>query len=195
MPTPTDLDAVVADDVKAYFGIPLTDTSKDTQITATLPLIASFIREYCRQDFLPISRTEYPDIEHSEGKFLTDFRPVVSVTSLTENDIALTEGTDFSVRNATGTVEKIKDEQNVFSDANGFGYWSSKPKKVKIIYVGGETAPADVIMVMYEMVGIRTGLKTRTFSDNDGVETVLTLTSMPAELKEVLDRHQYYRGL
>lgn len=188
------LSNITANEVKAYHGISASDTSKDARIAVMLPLAVEWITNYCRQDFESKSRVEYPYIENRMNCFYTDYRPVASVTSVIENSITLTENTDFYVHKSTGKIERVINSSGVIlDDRSYFGFWSTTPRSVVITYTGGEALPKDVVMVFYELVGVWAQLKTKTYVTGDGVEAVVTLTSLPDNLMQVLDRHKYYR--
>ena len=44
-------------------------------------------------------------------------------------------------------------------------------------------------MVFYEKIGVRSGIKQKTYIDNQGIEQVVILKQISPELKGILDRH------
>jgi hypothetical protein len=191
----TSLNAISTAEVKAYHGY--TGTDKDSIIDVIRPLVADFIESYCRHDFLQQARTnEKPVIPQFRNAFYLKYYPIDlgQTFTLTEDGQTLTRNTDYFVDADTGRVEKIKDLDNIFQSADYVGYWSTTRDGVVVTaYTGGvDLANAqDVVMVFYEIVGIRAGIKKRTFTNNEGVENVVFLNSAPKELLKILDRYKH----
>ena len=180
------------DDVKKYHGVKLTDTSHDTQLTTIRPLVEGYIIDYCRHDFEQIVRTdESPIIEDFQNRFYLQFRPLLLTPfTLKVDGIELTQDTDYFVDEKTGMVEKLRGT-DIRSDSGA--NWSIKRRIIKVTYTGGVALPVAVKMVFFELVGILSHIKTKTFIDNEGVEQAVTLTSVPADFLLVLDRHKQQR--
>jgi hypothetical protein len=188
------LSDITVSDVKAYYGI--SDTTKDSVITVMLPLVVSYIQEYCRHDFNQTTRTaEKPVIDDRTKDFYLKYRPVSSSATftLTVNSVALTRNTDFFVDWDTGRVRKLSATRSGEEDIGFFGYWTTEPEAISVTYTGGETLTADVKQVFFEIVGIYAGLKVRTYVDNQGVEATSSINSVPQILLDVLDRHKWQR--
>ena len=186
------LDNITTAEVKAYHGI--TGTDKDSRIDVIRPLVSSIIKNYCRHDFESKSRSEYPYIEPNRDKFYTLYRPISSVTSLVVDGTTYTEDTDYYVYKETGMIEKLK-ATNVFVDNTDYGYWTTEKNKILITYIGGEALTADVVLVFYELCGIYAQLKTKTFINEEGIQAAVTMTSLPKEIMDVLERHKWQRVL
>lgn len=190
MAEPTTLATITKTEVKAYFDISNTDF--DTVIDAHLPGVRAFVTEYCRHDFLSTTRTsEKPYVKQFDTEFYLNYYPVASITSLTEDGVALTLDTDYYVDLATGKVEKIAGYEITNPDRGDLGYWTSERDAIIVTYVGGHALTDDVTMAVKEMVGIDCGLKRRTFTDNEGIERVATLSAYPKHIMAILDRHRY----
>lgn len=189
------LNEITTNEVKAYHGVASSDTEKDAQIDVIRPLVADFIEQYCRHDFQSIARAnEKPVVEARMNSFYLKYRPVASIATLVEDGETLTEDTDFFVDKDIGRVEKIRDKL-IFTRRGEFGYWSTGPNAIVVNYVGGEalSTAQDIVMVFYEWVGILAYLKTKTFITNEGIEGVVTLTSLPPHLIAILERHKWAR--
>lgn len=183
MALPSTLDAVTAANVTLYLGL-ASDVTRDAKITELLPIFVSQVKSYCRHDFESKSRvSEYPVIDKSTNVFFTKFRPVTSISSLSENGIALMENTDYWVNNDTGAVKNLR------------GLWTVDPKKIVISYTGGIALNTvyEVLQPLYEIVGIALGLKTRTYITGEGVEGAVSINSLPEAMLTILDRHQLCR--
>ncbi|MEO0206589.1 MAG: hypothetical protein ABIL22_07950 [candidate division WOR-3 bacterium] len=182
-------DTITKDQVKAYFGY--TQTDKDSRITVIMPMAAAFIKEYCRHDFeSKLRENEYPEIDPCSEYFFLKYRPVSTIVSLTENGIALTENTDFYVRKGSGRVERIG---GLHSTTGHDCLWDSSPNAICVNYIGGEVLTQDVIQVFFEIVGIFSGLRTRGYVTNEGVEAVINMSSVPPDLLSILDLHKHVR--
>lgn len=181
--------------VKNYLGVDPDNTSSDKQIIAVMAQVEAYIKKTCHHDFTVAIRSESPRISNTEySNFFLKYRPVddgYGVT-LTENGTALVEGTDFYVYKDIGEVTKTK-EFSYTGDYATLGYWSSKPGAIQVTYKAGQALTHDVLQVYYELVGIRCGLKTRTYIDNSGIQQAVTLNSLPAELKMILDQNTWVR--
>lgn len=187
---------IVKADVKAYFGVATSDTSKDAQIDLLLPIVTARIREYCRHDFEVVTVTnEEPKVMENADTFFVTKRPVVTLTSITENGIALVEGTDFVLYKDEGRFVRCSSYMNnIFSRPYG-GVWDSTQGAVIVSYTGGEALTFDVVQVFYEMVGIYCGLRTRAYITNAGIENVVQLNDVPKEFYAILELHKKARTL
>ena len=181
------------DDVKNYHGVLLADASHDTQITTIRPLVDSYILNYVRHDIEQIVRTdESPIIMKFQSRFYLRFRPVLLTPfTLKIDGTELTQDTDYFVNERTGMVEKIQSTNDIRTNATSF--WTTTRRQIKVTYTGGEALPDDVKMVFFELVGILSHIKTKTFIDNEGVEQSVTLTSIPPDFLLILDRHKQQR--
>ncbi len=188
------LDSITTADVKAYHGI--TGTDKDGVIAVHLPLVADEIQKYCKHDFLSQSREEKPLIEKLTDRFYLHNRPIASITSIVEGGLTLIEDDDFYVDKGTGLVEKITDLSDITRGQTSKGHWSRVRNDIVVTYVGGVdlTGAQDVVKAFYIMVGIGAGLMKRTFVDNEGVEAVVFINTVPKDIKTILDRyvHRWY---
>ena len=60
---------------------------------------------------------------------------------------------------------------------------------IEVDYTGGIQAPASVVVTIYEIVGIMVGLKERTYINNQGVEGVAQINSVPKNLLEKINTY------
>lgn len=193
MSLPINFEAITKADVKAYFGY--TETGKDGQIDIMLPIAASRIREYCRNDFNQVQRTdELPKVMPNSDTFFVDFRPITTLDYVKEDGVALVEGTDFVCYKDEGRFVKCQEISENFTRPYG-GTWLSQLGKIKVKYTGGDLLTWDVVQVFYETVGIFTGIRTRAYINNAGVENVVSLNNLPPEFLAILDLHKKARKL
>ena len=182
------LASVSAVSVKAYYDI--TSSDYDNLINAHLLGARSFVEEYCRDDFQIIARVnEKPLVDRRSSVFYLKYYPVTSITSLVEDGTTLVEDTDYYVDKTTGRVEKLT-QSSILNPDRELCYWNTERNSIVVNYIGGTQLTDDVISVVKELAGIRAGIKKRTYTDNEGIERVATLTSLPKEILDILSRHR-----
>ena len=89
-------------------------------------------------------------------------------------------------------MEKITAQNDITINQACPVYWSTVRNTIVITYIGGVDLATvqDVVMAFYEIVGILTGIKTRTYITNDGEESVTTsIGSMPKYVMLILNKH------
>jgi hypothetical protein len=191
----TKLSDITINDVKAYYGILPADTTYDLKLTALLPMVCDNVKNYCRHDFESKARSnEKPMVFAEQYQIYAKYRPIdrTVVPVVTENGLTLTLNTDYAINYDIGKFERLGAAQNIFSQ-RVYGAWSTTPDGIILSYTGGEALTSDVLMAVYEMCGIYAYMKTKTYVNNQGVEAAVTLTSIPADLMLLLDRHKWYR--
>jgi len=176
-------------DVKNYYNIPSTDTSHDSQLTIIIAMAIDIVKEYCNNDFEIKARVDRPSIVPLRYSFMLNYYPVASIESLTEENITLIEDSDFYVHKEYGKVDKKTASSSILTESSG-GCWSTDSNAIEVNYTAGEALTQDVVMVIYEIVGIRAGIKKRTYTDNEGVEATVVLNSIPEKLLNILNKHK-----
>ena len=186
------LDDITVDSIKIFHGLKLSDTGYDDVIAAQLRGVISYVKFYCGHDFLQIARIdESPYILPNERHFYLKYYPIVSIQSLTETNLSLVENTDFYCDYDAGRVEKIDIPMNVLNpDRFTSAYWSIVRQDIKISYTGGVALDDSVISVVKEITGVRSGIKKRTWTDNEGIEKVATLNSISSMWTDILDQYR-----
>lgn len=165
--------------VKEYYNIPVTDTKRDAYIAEMLQKAIDEVCSYCKHDFESKARVnEVVIVEEYSNKAFLQYRPVASVSAVVEDTDTLISGTDYYTHLNIGMVEKLN------------GEWNSIPGKLVVSYVGGVALNQDVVQVVMELIGIYAGLKVRTYVTNEGIETSVTITSMPKDLEKRLDLYR-----
>jgi len=184
----TKLDDITIADVKSYFNY--TDTNRDTQLTNILPMTRDLIKGYCNNDFESKTRTaEKPYILPERLEFYLKYRPVVSITSLTEGGTALVQDTDYYCELDTGRVEKLQaTNTTTIYDVNR--YWSTVRNTVVVTYTAGQVPTYDVVLAFYEVAGIYTEINQKVFTDIEGTEHATAYDKIPQEIKDILNRYK-----
>jgi hypothetical protein len=180
----TKLSDVTAADVNSYLGLSA-DVARDARVTAQLPLFTSQIMAYCRHDFESKARSnEKPIIDKETSDLFTRYRPIATLTSVVEDGVTLVENDDYVADYDTGLIRKWDGS-----------LWSQEPKVIVLNYTGGVTLASawEVLQVLYELIALALGLKTRTYINGEGVEGTVTLTALPPELLIILERHKQCR--
>jgi hypothetical protein len=144
---------------------------------------------------------ESPRIYFGNTSFFTRFKPITKINAVYEDLFPLTENVDYLVYHKTGEIRKLSNYLfAVFSTYGGsnyyytnFNYWMAYPGKIQISYDTGESVPADLIYAAMEIIGIRAGLKTRTYVNNEGVSQAVLMTEIPKEIYRILRMHRKVR--
>lgn len=188
MSLPTKFSDITIDMVKAYFGE--TDNSKDARLTVLLPIVKDRIISYCNNPFEILDiPAEKILIENCKNIFFSKERPIIQINSLTINDVVQVENVDYIVEKSTGKFKFLGHLGNYFLN----NLWGNFNENIVLNYRAGEELTMDVVQVFYEYVGIFTGLRTRSYITNTGIEAVVSLNDVPAEFKAVLDLHTRMR--
>jgi len=120
-----------ASDVEARTGIALTDgaTSYGLDVSELLDRAKAFAESYCHRSFDEAEVTE----EHDGGVVIGISRPpIVSVSSLTYNGVALAENDDFYIYPFYIYIEGAR-----LRDLESRAPFERDPKAISITYIGG----------------------------------------------------------
>jgi hypothetical protein len=153
-------DLVTLDVVKDELGI--SDNSKNTTLQRYITAASAMVAQYCNRVF-PVetltdeiwaARDPWPRIINGGLPSLQLSRwPLVSVTSVTENGVALVQDTDFAVAAAAGQLIRL--------DVNGYPRkWPIYPLVV-VYRAGFDPIPVDVEDAVCRMVTRRYASKGR----------------------------------
>jgi hypothetical protein len=165
--------------VKEYYNIPAIDTKRDAYIAVMLQKAIDEVCSYCKHDFESKARdNEVVIVGEFSSKAFLQYRPVASVSAVVEDGDTLIAGTDYYTHLNIGIVQKL------------CGDWNSIPGRLVVSYIGGIALNQDVVQIVMELVGIYAGLKVRTYVTNEGIETSVTVTSMPKDLEKRLDLYR-----
>jgi hypothetical protein len=134
-----------------------------------------------------------------QASFFTKYRPVSNVVIYEDTQLR-TENVDYIVFHKTGEIRKLINYMFAIYPTYGnnfyyvnYSYWNSFPGKIQISYDTGEAPPADLIYCALEIIGIRAGLKTRTYVNNEGVSQSVLMTEIPKEIYRQLRLHRKVR--
>ena len=138
--------------LKTYLKID--DTSHDTQLEQLINSVSTLMLREIDRDLVYTTYTdEYLDGSGEEELYLPEW-PIVEITSITENDISLTEGEeeDYTVYAAQGYLRKVS------------GKWAAGRRNIKITYKAGywvasevegvDEMPKDLQLACMKQVGI-----------------------------------------
>ena len=179
------MDYAVLSEIKTQLGIASTDTGRDAKLSLFIAAVTDLIDTYCGRNFLLntiTNETVYVPDRYTE-KIFTKYFPIISVQSILENDVPLTENIHFFAY--PGWIEKATYTPDFTA------YWNSIPKKVVVSYTAGyASVPAAIKQVANEWVAILAMEKTKTFTTDEGIEKTVLLTSMPEYVKEILNMHR-----
>ena len=183
---------------KAYAGIASTDTTRDAVIE---PVIDGVSAMFCRILGRELAKTTYTDAYldgSGEQDLLLPHYPVVSISALTEGDVALTEGIDEDYLLYAGEGRLHKPAAR----------WVEYPKNVKLTYVAGyvvqgatpgvgETAlPADLKLACCLQVAAEWKRSQRAewgltnISVPDGGIALLSQDALLPQVRAILRRYQ-----
>lgn len=185
--------------VKEYLGVPTTETADDPFLNNLIAGAQAFVEGYCDRKF---EQAAYTDEEHDgrdTDSIYTRQYPIVSVTSVKVDDVALAAA-DYVVYKDEGRIRKkagafagaSRDVAGVIGDVRVPGV-----RNVKVTYSGGYAAlPADLEQAAIELVKRKyqhkqKGDESITGRTLPGGESVTYfLGEVPPEIRGVLDRYR-----
>lgn len=179
-------------EVKQSLGIAVDDTAKDDLLKQIMPSATAAINTYIGRD---LRATEHEELLDGRGRqfVFTSYFPIIEIDSIVDNDYGTEttlDETDYIVYNACGKIQLNPDGAII-------SRFTPRPQGVEVTYTAGyEVIPDDVKYAYIELVGMWSGLKTRTIVMNDG--TVMEGVKAPAgqipkELKLILDPYKKVR--
>lgn len=167
---------------------PFTDTENTRAQAAIAQAMATIDREtgtwFDNRHVQVITET----ISEKQGKLFMP-APIISTTSLTEDDVALVEGDDADYLQYDEYFVKMKNAQNflVGNIFNPWSMWSQNPQAIVFIgHLGYATVPSDIAQVCALMAGIYMGIIERTYTTPDGVVGAVRTLKLPEWAVETL---------
>lgn len=166
--------------VKTYLGIKTSDTTRDAKLSAMIPRATAEIDGATGRNFQApgaTDTTEYFKIrDHGIKRIYPKNFPIVSVTSLAEDTLTLTQDLDYTV--GEFSIEKLS------------GSFIRVPYKLTLKYKGGfTTVPADIEQAANEIVAVLAGEKLKTYTTNEGVEQTVFINSIAEWVGDTLKRY------
>jgi len=181
---------------KTYCGI--LDTTWDAVLTVIINAVSEAFNSSCGRVFAKTTYTDNYIDGNGEKDLLLPHFPIIEISALTENDVALTQGTtaDYILYSDEGRLHRL-------------GKWYHSPKAIKLTYKAGyvaipvdpdvENLPADLalairIQVAHEWQKMKSsawGETARSFPD--GSMTYLSKKEFLPEVETVLARYRDYR--
>lgn len=159
-----------------------TDTNSDVLFSRLISSVTSEIIAYTGIQFVAKSViNEYHNIDEWQGKVFLDYYPIFTVSAIYDDGALLTYNadpqlTDYHINN--GYIEKE------------MGYFTPGKKRFKVSYVAFKSVPYEIKECAIQMVAIKSGKKTRTFIDGEGISQAMIMTSIPKDIRAVLDRYK-----
>ncbi len=194
---PTALVSVAA--AKGYCGVESATTTWDTVLETIIDGVSEGFNRFCDRVLAKATHTSiYLDGPERRDLILPNF-PVISITSIYEDDVELTEGADYDYR--------LYADEGILRRVGG--NWAQGDKVIKITYVAGyiaipispevENIPADLkLAVLWQIAAEWMAHKNKTWgktseSKPDGSSvTRYETTQLLKEVREVL-RNGYKR--
>ena len=173
---------VTLSEMRAFLNIPTAQTGKDNLIIDLLDSYNDEMERYIGVTMITSTYTESYDGDDTKTLFLEHF-PIVAVTSLTIDDVAQTENTDFFVYKKDGY---IKLDSDIFD--------STEPLNVDIVYTAGHGAtraavPSTLKNALKTWVGRVFKAEVVDFSQRFDESSLANIKSqmMPWDIKQKLD--------
>lgn len=173
-------DLISITELKLHLPINSSDTSKDLYLQSLIKLGSDHVRRITHRAWAAATIdivekfTPTINIELLQVKYF----PIISITSVVENGVTLTEDSDYFVNYAIGQFKRLNETE-----------WIEKDHGVVITYKGGEEPPDGLKLLVINWIASISGERTRTFTTEDGVEQAVTITTIP---KWVTDGLEYY---
>ena len=185
---------------KAYAAISTTDAARDAAIEAIIDAVSSFFCSFLgREIALTTYTNEYMD-GNGEPDLLLPYYPVKTISSITEDDAALTEGltADYLLYAKEGRLHRMG------------GNWLNLPKAIKLTYSAGyivqgatpstgETAlPLDLKLACMMQVGAEWKRAQRSEWGLSGISVEggsISMLSQDSLLPQVLAILRGYKGI
>jgi len=163
------IDLITLNECKIHLTIRETDQTNDLLLQQLIKQVSALIRIKTRKEFIiqediieyvtPLELSQYISVKQT---------PISKITYLKEDLTALIENTDFFASYSNGMIKR-----------SGSSLWTTTDRGVEIKYDAGEAVPEGLKMITADWVGIISGLKKKTYITGEGIETAVTLTTLP----------------
>ena len=162
--------------VKIWAGIRAADTTRDAKLTAQIPRATSYIDLATGRNFQAPGSTDTTEViklKQAQSTIYPKCFPIISVTEIKEDTLLLAADLDYSV--VGQSIERLG------------GDWIQVPYAITIKYKGGyTTVPAVIEQCANEITTIFAGEKTKTYTNNEGVEQTVYINEVPDWVKDAL---------
>jgi hypothetical protein len=146
------------------------------------------VQRYCNTYFSATTLTE--DIDGGHVDLITKFRPIISVTSITDvYDSSTVDSDDYVVENNSGLI-RLSIHSSIWTYiCKG---WPRGRKRFRVVYqTGYSSVPADVQLAIDTLVSIRTNrpdasIASQTIGDYSVSYAAGSGNSMPADVARLL---------
>jgi hypothetical protein len=170
------------EDVKHELDIKVSDKNHDGHLIKVIDAVtAKIIRDTGVQYISKSVTDEYHDIDENQGKVFTDYFPIYGTPTVVDNGQTLTynadpDATDFYLY--AGYVE------------SAIGAFFPGRKRFKISYTAYRAIESDLKQAAVEMAAILSGLKTRSYIDDNGESQSIRVTAIPQHIKDTIARYK-----
>lgn len=150
-PDLTDLLNVLAD-----LELNATTSAQKVNLRKQIRQCSKAIESYCNRTFAVQTYTEnfYPDYDSRfDNVLMLSQCPIITVTSITEDGVALVNGTDFIIDSGSGCVNRVYNGIPFAWFLGGFPWGSLETKVVTAVYQAGYgVIPEDLQDAVHRMI-------------------------------------------
>jgi len=170
--------------VKLHIGLATSTTDQDSLINQMILRVRGLVDMWTRTWWDKRTQTITTEAFHSRQEKLFMPAPVISLTSVKE-------GIDGG--QATGTAIAAKDYRiyRTWLEKAGRGFWSTTQLDIEIKGdFGYATVLDDIKWLNEEIIGVLSGMKTKGFIQDSGVERTVLVNEMPADVQKAIFSHR-----
>jgi hypothetical protein len=172
---------------KLFLGVE--DDKRDSAITQMITRAQGIVDQWTGTFFddRP-AKTVKTQAMPGNGRYLFMPANIQSVTSITEGGTLLVQGPDDDYVAWDTYIEKVKFSSWDPRTSRAMAGWSKKSKDVVVVArLGFLAVPTDIEQLTMEIVGVMGGWKTKSFTQDDGVERTVVLTEMPKPVQDIVE--------
>ncbi len=169
------------DEVKRHIGLASSVVDQDQKLNDMIGFASDYIDTHTRTFWDQRDLTVTTEAVFSNQRRLFMPAPIVSITSVTEAGVAIATA-DFKVYRTW--LEKLNTSFAEVSSRFEIGgpVWSRIQQDIVVVgrfgYATGLT-PRDIKLLCVELVGVFAGMKTKSFTQDDGVERTVLTNAIP----------------
>ncbi len=171
-------------------SLEIKDDNRDALIDSKLPQGSRLVDKWTRVPTdgwtdLQAKTITTQAINHGDKYLFLPLR-IQSITSVTHDGVALTEGPDEDFVRWPWYLDRIAGAK-FGPDFVRHSGWTSRPQKIVVVgNFGSAVIPDEVKYICTEAVSIITGLKKHVFQTNEGVQGASTVTNIPEIVRDAV---------
>ena len=183
----TAMGIVGLDDVKAHLNIPTSNTENDEELRHFMDVAADLAEEYTG---VILGQRNFTETFNGGDSVIRVNNPyIISIASLTENDVTLTQGTDFYLDRTAQRIFRIGSSAYFYTTAAGT--WRPGVQNIVITYRAGFVNPPSlakqgVLELVKHLWQTQRGSMNVLNMDNDSYQPA-TGYSLPRRVEQLLD--------